>query len=160
MNWPSLKDEVKSFLNEYEIVDVKKFTKLGWKNFISDKIIQKNRFSLLEMAKSLKKVDYLNVSVDEFKIKDYFLELRLDLARMKYREVSKCVKTCRSHAPSDPDSMRALYQCFHCNSQDTLGHWWVCESYKHLTINKSKDSDKDICEFYQAVIQLRSQQTQ
>ena len=111
------------------------------------------------MAKRLKKVDYLIVSIEEFKTKDYFLNLPLDLARTKYREVSKCMSTCRSHAPSDLANIKAMYQCFHCHSQDTLSHWWVCESYRHLTINRSRDSDKDICEFYQDVMRLRKEQS-
>ena len=125
---------------------------------MSEKIILKNKFCLLEMAKGLKKVDYLSVSCEEFKLKDYFSDLRLELARIKYREVSQCMKTCRSHASSDSANIRAMYQCYHCSSQDTLSHWWVCESYRHLSINKSKDSDKDICEFYQSVIKLRLQE--
>ena len=42
MNWPSLRDEVKTFLNEFEVIDVNKFTKRGWKSFVSAKILQKN----------------------------------------------------------------------------------------------------------------------
>ena len=155
--WPSLKEEIQSFLNEYEIVDVTIFSKIYWRKFISEKIKQKNRLCLLEMAKSLKKVDYFSVACEEFKLSDYFSELSLELARTKFREVSKCMQTCRSHASSDPVNIRAMYRCHDCSSQDSLGHWWVCDAYKNLRINKSKDSDKDICEFYRAVINKRQE---
>ena len=156
--WPSLRDEIQPFLNEFEIVDVTLFSKIHWRRFVSDKIKQKNRLFLLDIAKNLKKVDYFTVACEEFKISDYFSYLSLDLARTKFREVSQCMQTCRSHASSDPDNIRAMHRCFDCSSQDTLGHWWVCDSYQHLRVNRSKDSDKDICEFYQAVISKRMNQ--
>ena len=113
---------------------------------------------LLDMAKSLKKVDYLSVACEDFGTKEYFSDLSLDLARTKFREVAQCMKTCRSHATSDRDNLPAMHRCFDCSSQDTISHWWVCEAYKHLRVNKSKESDRDICEFYQAVIQQRLDQ--
>ena len=111
------------------------------------------------MAKHSKVVDYLPVACEDFKISYYFSELILELARTKFREVSKCMKTCHSYASSDSNNLRAMIQCFDCSSQDTLDHWWVCDSYKELRFNKSKDSDKGICEFYQAVINKRLKPT-
>ena len=122
---------------------------------MSDKILDKNRLFLLDMAKSLKKIDYLSVACEDFGLKDYFSELSLDLARTKFREVTKCMKTCRSHASSDPENLYAMHRCFDCSSQDTLDHWWICDAYKHLRENMSKESDEDICRFYQAVINQR-----
>ena len=114
---------------------------------------------LLDMAKSLKKVDYLSAACEDFRIKEYFSEPSLEHDRIKFREVSKCMKTCRSHSSSDRDNLAAMHRCFDCSSQDTLSHWWVCEEYKHLRENKSKESDRDICEFYQAVINQRLHKT-
>ena len=156
---PSLRDEIETFLNEHQIVDVTQYSKNNWKAFVKEKIISKNRQSLLEMAKNLKKADYFSLACEDFKIKDYFSELNLDNVRMKFRERSQCIKTCRSHASSDFENMKALYQCYHCSNQDVLSHWWVCESYKHLRINKNKNSDADVCEFYRAVIKLRQSET-
>ena len=155
---PSLRGEVESFLNEFEIVDVTAFSKHIWKKYVSEKIAQKNKILLLEMAKKLKKVDYLSKACEEFGLQDYFSNLSLDLARTKFREVTKCMQTCRSHASSDSSNIYAMHRCYDCSSQDSLNHWWFCEAYKHLRTNKNKESDRDICEFYQAVINQRLQQ--
>ena len=37
-NWPSLRDEVRSFFNEFEIHDLKKFSKSQFKKLVSEKI--------------------------------------------------------------------------------------------------------------------------
>ena len=110
--------------------------KNSWKKFVSQKINDKNRFSLHELAKGLKKVDFLTASSEEFRIKEYFSTLPLDLARIKYREVAKCMKTCRTHFTSDLTNMRELFLC-HCKShQDSLDMWWDCPLYRNLRINK------------------------
>ena len=88
LNFSNLRDEIKTFLNEFEIVDVTAFSKNSWKKFVSEKIVEKNRLILLEMAKDLKKVDYLSVACENYGIKEYFSDLSLDLARIKFREVT------------------------------------------------------------------------
>ena len=156
--WPSLRDEVQDFFYEHEIYDVTKFSKASWKKFVAENLQQQNRLLLLGMAKKLKKVDYFTISCEDFKLKDYFNELNLEDSRIKYREVSSTMYTCRSHASSDTNNMRAQLRCWDCPSQDVINHWWDCISYKPYTFNRTKDSDQDLCDFYKSVIQHRQQQ--
>ena len=155
LSYPCLREEIQHFLNEFEIHDVRTFSKREWKTFVRDKIYLKNRETLLEMAKGLKKADYISLSCEEFKIKTYFSELNLENARMKFRIRSSTINTCRSHAPSDPANLRAMHRCFHCMSQDTPSHFFTCPAYQHLLLNKDRNSDVDVCEFFKAVIRLR-----
>ena len=51
---------------------------------------------LNELAR-YKKVDSTMLSPEEFKMKDYFKELLLDAARMKFQERSATMNYCHSH---------------------------------------------------------------
>ena len=158
--WPSLKDEIQPFLNEYQIEDVTKYSKPQFRKLVSEKICLKNRALLLEMAKDKKKVDFYSIASEEFEMKMYFSHLDLENGRVKYRERSGCLKTCQSQAPSDLENMRAEMKCFHCRNQDVPSHWFRCEGYKNLAQNRSFQSDQEICEFYTSIIKLRQEQEQ
>ena len=82
---PSLRQEIFGFLSKFEVVDVTKFFKEKWKIFVRSSITELNRLRLLDQIKLCKKVDYLSLSCEEFKLKDYFLELTLDESRLFFR---------------------------------------------------------------------------
>ena len=98
---PGLQCEVESFLNKYEVTNIRSFTKQEWKVFVKDKIISENREYLLKWSEQYKKVDSLSLACEEFEIKPYFFKLNLAQSRLKFRERSKCMKFCRPHYPSD-----------------------------------------------------------
>ena len=65
MNLPSLRNEVKMFLSKYNVIDVKSFNKLKWKTFVLEKIKELNREFLLEEMKKYKKLDIVDLSLED-----------------------------------------------------------------------------------------------
>merc|ERR1711954_335098 len=101
---------------------------MEWRKFVKRTIDVENRKSLLESTKKYKKLDFLSLSEEEAGIKKYFFNLDLAGARMKFKERSNCVSTCK-------DSYRSKYLsnmfCNYCSSNSicNLKHWRTCSSY-------------------------------
>ena len=158
-NLPSLKDEIIHFLRKYEIVDVRKFSKLGWRKYVREKIHEMNREFILENSKKYKKLDYMSMACEEYGLKDYFNCLNLTDSRIKFRERSKCMTSCRTDYPSDQGNIKAMFQCFHCDEIDSVGlHWKLCPGYAHLRENRNLQLDTDLCGYYRDIINLREQE--
>ena len=144
------------FLALHEVHDVKCFSKEKWKIFVKDSILKMTRALILEQMKSCKKLDYLNLSLEDFKIKDYFRELNLENARIKFRERSKTMTSCRTHYPSDQDNIKQMSECPNkCGNIDSLSHWKSCIFYSQFRESIDMNDDKQLCEFYKSVINLR-----
>ena len=152
-----LNDEVSQFLVENEICDVRDFSKTEWRKFVKQKIVTANRAFLIEEAKKYKKIDYLSLACEEFKMKDYFLNLDLNGARIKFRERANCMYTCKRQYSSVESNIRTMFVCESCEngSIDVLSHWKFCESYEQFRQNRNLDADFDLVAFYQDVINYR-----
>ena len=150
-------EEVEQFLNRHQIVDIRKFSKKNWKSFVKRTIESENREHLIESSKKYKKIDYLSMSNEDYGIKDYFLKYDLSRARLKFKERSQCMTTCKVHYQSDKQNLETMFICpqTQCDSIDTLLHWRKCRSYTHLRENRNLDDDFDLLNYYQDVINLR-----
>ena len=121
------------------------------------KIYLANITHLIEEAKKYKKIDHISLSCEEVGMKDYFLELDLARARLKFRERANCMYTCKRHYSSDKENIRSMFTCESCDGDkiDVLSHWRQCKSYEHLRHNRNLESDLDLVSFFQDVIDLR-----
>ena len=158
LSFPSLRNEIIDFLNKYEIIDVSKFSKQSWKSFVNEKIGRLNREYIINNSKKYKRLDYVSMGCEEFEIKDYFHHLNLADSRLKFRERSHCMTTCRTDYPSDIENVRAMFKCHHCDEIDSLDlHWKSCQGYKHLRENRDLNVDSDLVGYYRDIINLREQ---
>ena len=160
LNLPSLKDEIKEFLAEHEVVDVREFSKTKWKDFVQKKILQRNRTFLLEGMKKYKKLDVNSLALEDFGLKDYFINLNLSDSRLKFRVRSNCVNTCQSHFPSNQVFAMNSFKCINCSEFeiDQLSHWHRCHFFKDMMEKIDKSDEKSILEFYRSVIKFRQDQ--
>ena len=154
-HFPGLYEEIHGFLAQHGVTSVTSFTKHQWKVFVDRKILEMNRSFILEEIKKSKKLDYFSLASEDFGMKPYFLSLNLPDSRMKHRERSKCMTSCRTHFPSDQNNIREMFRCVSCNEIDGLDHWKTSNCYKNLREGKSLDNDEELCEFYRGVIKLR-----
>ena len=165
-NFPSLRNEIKSFLEEFQIDDVKKFSKSQWKIFVGRKIKELSQRYLQQEMKKYKKVDSLSIALEEFGLKDYFRNISLESSRLNFRRRSQTVTSCRLHYPSEKTNISEEFNCIACTSQgisriDQISHWAVCESYLHLQTEAMKNgADEALIEFYGKVIQMRKESQQ
>ena len=154
---PSLLDEVAHFLNRYELSDVGKYSKREWKALVRNALNSENREFLIRKAQNYKKIDYLSMAAEEYGIKDYFLKFDLARARLKFRERSQCMTTCKLHFPSDKHNIETMFICpeDECLSIDSLSHWSRCIGYAHLRQSRDLSDDFHLLSYYQDIINLR-----
>ena len=163
LHLPSLRDEVKHFLQRYEVTDVKSFSKAKWKVFVRDKIHQMGREYLLEGMRKYKKVDLLELSLKEYQLKEYFSSMTLEFSRLTFRRRSLTMNTCRMHYRNTQRFISDAFACFSCKSAspgppkiDQLSHWVSCPRYSQFHISDSViKSDVELCEIYKQVINYR-----
>ena len=148
-------EEVGSFLARHQVVDIKNFTKTDWRKFVNRVLRRENREFLVEWSERYKKVDSLSLACEEYEKKEYFNKLNLAQSRIKFRERSRCMTTCRVDYPSDPGNIKAMFQCYHCEKLDVLSHWRECNSYAQFRESKCLDNDADLVLYYQQIINLR-----
>ena len=156
-NFPSLRNDISRFLAKFEVVDVRNFTKEKWRNFVNRNILQLNRDALIDDMKRMKKLDSVELSLEDFKLKDYFSELTLELSRIKFRSRSLTMTSCATHYPSDEKFIKSGFECKNsCGNIDGLIHWKYGNCYSHL-MPQNLDDDRQLCEFYKKIIQLRTE---
>ena len=158
LHLPSLYREIDKFLIENEICDVRKFSKREWKAFVRRKILTANQEFLLESSKNYKKIDSISLATEKWGIKDYFSQLNLTQARIKFRERAKCMNKCKRHYSNDYESIRTKFVCPSCNSDsvDVLSHWRLCPSYEMFREFRNLNVDEDLMAYYQDIIAYRS----
>ena len=137
LQMPGLHEEVAGFLKKHEIINIQAFSKSNWKSFVKNKLSIANREFIIEWSKKYKKLDYLSLGCEDYERKSYLYKLSLAQARIKFRERSKTMNTCRTQFPSDVRNFKAKFECFHCDNIDTLNHWRTCEAYSHLRQSKN-----------------------
>ena len=160
-NFPGLYKEVENFLIENKIENIHRFSKKEWKSYVSRKINQMNWNYLIESSRKYKKLDYLDMANEEYKMKDYFFELDLSRARMKFQERASTVKYCSSHFPSDESFLKGGFFC-PCEDEDeekkviSLFHWKKCSLYSKNRESKTLSSDFDLMSYYLEIINIRA----
>ena len=133
--------------------------KKDWKELINRKIDSENREFIINWSRKYKKIDTLSLECEEYEMKSYFFSLSLQDSRMKFRERSGCLKTCRVACPSDPANIKAAFKCYECDDLDTgPSHWLNCRVYSKIITERNLDisKDLDLMQYYKLIIQLRT----
>ena len=121
------------------------------------KILQLNRKQVIDQMKSLKNFDYVELSLEDFKLKDYFGELNLELSHLNFRSRSLTMTSCATHYPSDEKFIKSGFECMNsCGNIDSLTHWKYGNCYSHL-LPENLDDDKQLCQLFKRIIQLRTE---
>ena len=153
-----LHSEIEDFLIKHEISDVRVYSKAEWKALVKRKIEIDNREFLIDLSKSYKKIDYLEMACEDYGMKDYFHRLDLKSSRIRFQERASCISKCMSHQPSNKKFIEAGFICL-CNEGqiDNLRHWRNgCRLYSELKSSNKLETDEELTKFYLDIIQLRS----
>ena len=153
---PGIVQECQPYLVKFGIIDVRKFSKLQWKNLINQKIISLNRDCLLvKMKTKYKKLDHNKFATEKFELQPYLKDMQLVEARHNFRIRSSMTRLVKMNFPSDGGYKRDLWSCWHCPNIDTQSHIRHCPAYQHLREDKDLDNDNDLVRYFQQVIKLR-----
>ena len=77
-----------------------------------------------------KKIDAVAMSLEEYGLKLYFKDLTLEDSRIKFRERSSSMTSCRSHYHNIQENFHNNYGCYQCIETDTLQHWKYSKCYE------------------------------
>ena len=83
-------------------------------------IKDKNKNDLLELMKKYKKIDYNVMALENFEMKLYLLNLKLSVARDKFRLRSQTTRTVKMNFYNDNSA--DLWRSWHCPSMDSQSH--------------------------------------
>ena len=157
LHLPSLKDEVKMFLQKHDVYDLSLFSKQSWKVFVRVKIRELAREYLLEEMKQYKKVDVSSLCLEEFQMKEYFKTMNLSSSRINFRRRSLTMTSCRMSYRNEQRNISEAFVCIGCRSKiDQLSHWTVCPSYLQFLPKKATElNDTELCHFYEKIINHR-----
>ena len=116
---------------------------------------------MLEKIKGYKKLDFDQMSTETFEKKQYFSELTLEMVRLKFKISSKVVPTIRNNFKRKyKDSSFSCPSCRNLDSQvsnhveDSQSHVMLyCPAFVELRENKDLSNDRDLTEFFKAVIE-------
>ena len=166
LNLNGLAREVSAFLVTNEILDAREFSKMQWKKLVTEKTIHENKTSLLEEAKKYKKLDEIELATEEYGMKEYFIELNLSQARLKFRERCLSMYTCKCHFSSmrfsQPENrdLNSLFLCEDCDSGsvDVLSHWRTCSGLAKYHYQRRLEDDVQLAAFYADVISHRQKE--
>ena len=87
---PGLLKECQEHLAMFQCAELSSYSKGQWKKFIDKKINLKNKADLLtQMEKKYKKINYTEMSEENFELKPYLKNLDLSSARDRFRLRSK-----------------------------------------------------------------------
>merc|ERR1711954_285294 len=107
-----------------------------------------------------KKIDFLDLAAEEYKLKDYFLNMDLNQARLKFQECASMMASCISHLHNHKNFLKGGYFCS-CKEEDEekkiilLFHWKECSLYTHLRKSGNLDQEADLLSYYYDIINLR-----
>ena len=164
-NLPGLAKECLIILNEAGINGVDKYSKNQWKNIV-DKLCRKmNEDDLLEQIKKYKKLEISELKREHCQMKNYMVSLHLQSARLRFKIRAKMTPTIQMNFKNDPKFKANMWTCLGCDSRsedgtnlgcpDTQAHVLLCRGYSDLRDGKNLENDRDLVEYFAAVIRRR-----
>ena len=132
---------------------------------MSKRVNDLNRKYLIESSIKYKKIDNLNMGSEEYKMKDYFLELDLTSARMKFQERAQMVKSCSSHFPSSKSFLQGGFFCpCHKDGKDrekmveNLFHCKKCLRFSKYRESNNIETEIGLTKYYLQIIKARARE--
>ena len=158
-NIRSLTSESRAYLAQLNVSesDLKSYSKLAWKKILGQKMKEKNRQDILDKMKGLTKFNYFEKKDEEYELKDYFKDMKLEDCRIMFGLKSKMTKSVKTHFFSDPIFAKDLWTCQHCQKIDSIEHIKICPFYADLREQYDVACDFQLTQYFKGVLELRSE---
>jgi len=111
------------------------------------------------MMSKYKKIHADDYKAESCQVQPYLKALNCKDARLRFQLRAKMTPTVKMNFMSDPAYSENLWTCEGCvgankldGFRDTQSHILTCEGYADLRVNKNLDSDKDLVDYFDAVI--------
>ena len=91
-------------------------------------------------------------------MKNYFKELTLQEARVKFAIDTKTLRGIKGHFSSDPKNEDQLWTCNFCLRVETLRHIKICPYFEKERQNKDLENVKDLVSYFQEIMKIRMEE--
>ena len=164
---PGIVDECNSFLAKFELFDLKQFSKFQFKKIVKQKIKMLNKSKLLEIARSkqYKKVNFNDLSENDFNLKQYFKSMSIADSRLRFKVESQMVPLVKMNFQSDKQYTKELWVCDNClipgeiGIMDTQQHILGCSEFESLRQGRDLSKDADLVAYFKDVLHARMHST-
>ena len=160
---PGIVDECHDFLAKFEIYDLTQYSKYQFKRIVKQKIKELNKSKLLDIAKSkqYKKVNFNDLSCNDFKLKQYFKSLNIADSKLRFKIESQMVPSVKVNFQSDKKYAKELWACDSCllpgeiGFRDTQQHIKVCRAFESLREGRDLTKDAELVAYFKEVMKAR-----
>ena len=157
-NLPGLHRECKDFSKQLKIENAfldTKIPKLKFKGIVKRAIAIENKNEIKSMMTKSKCEDILS---ENFGLKQYFKDLTVTEARIKFRIKTKMIHA-KLNFQNDRRNSRLNWICESCDNSciETQSHIMWCEAYSHLRDGLDMKSDRDIVKYFAQVATIRQE---
>ena len=94
---------------------------------------------------------------ENFETKQYFYDLTLEKARIKFALETNMLKGVKINFSSDPKYESDLWQCNFCLRIDSIRHIKICPYFEEQRIDRNLNDDNDLISYFQEVMMIRTQ---
>ena len=148
----------------FDLVNLCNFTKVQFKRRVKEVVSDLNRKKLIERVKSAhyKKINLIRFENDNHEKKPYFSNLSVADGRLKFKIVSCMTPKVKMNFRSNKAFSKSLWKCENCTSEKDIGfrdsqsHLILCPAFAKFREGKDLAKDKDLVDFFKAVIEQRS----
>ena len=162
LGYPGLIQECHQMCTELDLPDIIENPGMGkvmWKRMVKKAVRDSNRDELLnDIKENYTKLDFEALKEEQFQIKPYIKELKMNDARIKFSLRSKMTRTVQMNFSNDRKYADNLWQCSGCGCIDSQLHLLWCDGYKNLREGKDLSSDRDLVEYYRLIMKHRDEE--
>ena len=158
LNLPGLYKETRELMSDLGIDSMRNYSKHQWKTKVNSAVDEANHKSLLNQIKTYKKLNYDELTKEEYEVKDYINKLPLAKSRtfMHYR--AKMLKGFKMNFQSDPIFEKENFKCV-CGRISSQNHALnSCDLYEDLLDIHDTESTEGLIDFFDAVLQRKQEE--
>ena len=165
LSLPGIALQCHEILSDWNMEDMRLFTKRSFKKAVTAKIRKKNKDELVQQMKNYRKIDFREYERKDFKMSEYFHTLNIADSRMRLRSKLGMVPSIRNNFRNNKRYKEENYQCPDCfamgipDKQDEQEHVLTssCVANSDLREGRNLENDKDICDFFRDLVNRRNE---
>ena len=159
LKFPGLLKECQQLARQFQIekfLNDKKVTQTEFKRIVKNATNFENETEIKKWMK--KSIKCNEVKEESFGLKPYFKELNVTQIRTKFRAKAKMIQV-KFNFKNDGKNSSENWVCDSCERSaiESQSHIMWCEAYAHLRVGKDINSDKDLIQYLNSVMNIRQE---
>ena len=130
-------------------------SKAQFRSKLKAAILDKNKEDILRDVQKYKKLNYWKLSDEPFEMKQYFHDLTLQDARMKFALDTEMLRGIKAHFSSEPKFEERLWKCDFCLRIESIRHIKICPFFENERKNRDLNDQMDLISYFKDVMKIR-----